>query len=262
VAELEIPPDPVDVSAWTSWAEWGLGWWSSWWTGNRAEGVQREEDFRSSMRELYGYLWQLMDQFARLPAGEAKTETARLLCRQLPRWGRYVAVVYGDQATALRVLYPGQVRAELPVDAGGYCAVGGPELAPAVPIAIAAAVAIVAYVASSAYECRVRAGENARILEAAEKVNSKEAIDAVARAREADANRPSLLQQAGQAAQGAGYGAAAVVKHLVEQLGDRWATAIVSVSGHANPGHVETAGWANDYVQVSVTIATYKAAAT
>ena len=220
MAELAVPPDPIDESTWSEWAEWGLGWWSSFWTTNPADAEHREEDFRRSMRDLYGYLWTLMDQFARLPNGPAKVATAKVLCAQLPRWGRYTWVVYGSQATTLRVLFPGEVRAELPVDAGnGYCAVSGPELAPAVPIALAAAAAIVAYVAGSAYECKVRADDNARILAAAERTTGDAAVEAIARGREAEAKRPGLIEQAGAAAKDTGFGVAGVVVALAVVAG-------------------------------------------
>lgn len=40
-------------------------------------------------------------------------------------------------------------------------------------------------------------------------------------------------------------------------LGEKWLTANVNVSGHANPGHGARPGWANDFVAVTVTVASY-----
>lgn len=48
-------------------------------------------------------------------------------------------------------------------------------------------------------------------------------------------------------------------KQIRAALGPNWTAAVVTVSGHCNPGNVETPGWANDYVSVSVTVKTYEA---
>jgi len=55
--------------------------------------------------------------------------------------------------------------------------------------------------------------------------------------------------------------ASAAAEMIVSRLGERWATASVNVSGHANPGHAARPGWANDHVNVSVSVSSYAAAA-
>lgn len=207
----EKAPDPMaDVSEWTAWKEWGLGAWQSWWYGNPTEGDAREEDFRRSMRELHGLLWLLMTQFAQLKDHDkaAAARTARTLIAQLPRWSRYCWLIYGDQATALRVLFPGEVKAPLPEDGAPYQMYGNPVAVAAAVVGVGASVAIVAYVVGSAYECRVNAEDNARILAAAERTNSPEAVNNVAKAKVAQAERPGAIQQLGTAARdsGAGFG--------------------------------------------------------
>lgn len=51
--------------------------------------------------------------------------------------------------------------------------------------------------------------------------------------------------------------AAAAAARIVDGLGEHWATAHISVSGHTNPEHKPRSGWANDCVQVTVTVASY-----
>lgn len=45
--------------------------------------------------------------------------------------------------------------------------------------------------------------------------------------------------------------------HLVAALGPNVAWYKVSVAGHANPGHEQTPGWANDGCFISVTVGAY-----
>ncbi len=50
---------------------------------------------------------------------------------------------------------------------------------------------------------------------------------------------------------------AVAAEAIVSMLGGNWATASISVSGHANPGHAARPGWANDFVAVTVSVASY-----
>lgn len=51
--------------------------------------------------------------------------------------------------------------------------------------------------------------------------------------------------------------ASAAAEMIAIDLGEKWLTANVNVSGHANPGHAARPGWANDFVAVTVTVASY-----
>jgi hypothetical protein len=48
------------------------------------------------------------------------------------------------------------------------------------------------------------------------------------------------------------------VTAMLAGLGDQWAAAYVTVSGHVNPSNLKAEGWANDGLHVVVSVKSYK----
>lgn len=52
--------------------------------------------------------------------------------------------------------------------------------------------------------------------------------------------------------------AAVAAEAILGGLGPNWAAAGVSVSGHCNRGNAKDPGWANDCIQVNISVDSYK----
>lgn len=51
--------------------------------------------------------------------------------------------------------------------------------------------------------------------------------------------------------------ASEAVRLVAAALGEKWSSASISISGHANPGHGPKEGWANDCLTISVAVTAY-----